>query len=258
MSSDETTSTRPRWLVPVAVGVVVALIAVGGGIWWYLRDDSPPPVSLDAAVSAAGDRSTTTGAEPDATGSTGEGVTGTWTVQAADGDISFEDDEAGSFAGIRIQEELSTIGSTTAVGRTPDVTGSITIEGTMLTEATFEVDLTTITTNEQRRDSKVQSALETDEFPTATFTLTEPVDLGEAATSGGPVAVDAPGELTIHGVTNDVTVPIEAQLVDGTIVVVGSAEIAFSDWGVEVPSSPVVLSVADVGTLEVQLLLDRT
>ena len=64
------------------------------------------------------------------------------------------------------------------MGRTGDVTGDFTIEGTTVTEASFEVDLTTITTNESRRDGRVQDALETSRFPTATFTLTEPLDAG--------------------------------------------------------------------------------
>ena len=50
--------------------------------------------------------------------------------------------------------------------------------------ATFEVDLTKITTNQSQRDSRVQSALETAEFPTATFTLGAPVPLGADAASG--------------------------------------------------------------------------
>lgn len=48
---------------------------------------------------------------------------------------------------------------------------------------------------------------------------------------------------------------LEAQLVGSTVVAVGSTEIAFADYDVEVPSSPMVLSVDDHGTLELQLLL---
>jgi len=50
------------------------------------------------------------------------------------------------------------LGSTTAVGRTPDVTGTVTIEGTTVTAATIEADMTSITTNDSRRNDKVQSA----------------------------------------------------------------------------------------------------
>ena len=61
------------------------------------------------------------------------------------------------------------------------MTGTVVIDGTTVTAADIEVDLTTITTNNSRRNSKVQEALDTDQFPTATFSLTEPIDLGGAA-----------------------------------------------------------------------------
>lgn len=132
------------------------------------------------------------------------------------------------------------------------------IDGTTVTSADIEVDLTTITTDDPRRDDKVQEALETGQFPTATFSLTEPIDLGADATNGEPVSVTATGDLTIRDQTRSVQIPMEAQLVDGTIVIVGSTEITFADFGVEVPSAPIVVSVEDTGTLELQLLLTRT
>lgn len=245
--------------VAVIVAVVVAALAAGG-LWWYLRDDAPAEVSLDAAVeSVQGASSSTTAAD----GSGGdaaapaEGIEGTWTIDAESGEFDFES-ATGTFAGFRVDEELSTVGSTTAVGRTGDVSGSMTIDGTTLTAVEVEVDLTTITTDESRRDTKVQAALETNQFPTATFELTEPVDLGDEATTGGPVAVTAMGDLTIHGVTQAVEVPLEAQLVDGTVVVVGSVDVALSDYGVTAPSAPIVVSVSDEATIEMQLLFSRS
>lgn len=248
--------------VKVLIGAVVAVLLLGGlGIWWFLKDDAPEEVSLESAIESV----ETTVAPDDGTAATlpdtsegaEEGVSGTWTVDTETGEFDFES-ATGTFAGFRIQEELSAIGSTTAVGRTGEVAGSITIEDTTLTEASFEVDLTTITTNESRRDDRVQSALATDEFPTGTFTLTAPVELGADAASGDPVSVTAAGELTLHGVTVPVEIAIEAQLVDDTVVVVGSVDIVFSDFDVEVPSSPVVVSVEDHGIVEMQLLLTRS
>lgn len=245
-------SSRTKVLILAAVAVVAI---AGAGVWWFLRDDAPAEVSLDAAVESVD--TTAPGADgTDGTAGATDGIAGTWVVDAETGDFDFES-ATGTFAGFRIEEELATIGSTTAVGRTGDVAGTIAIEGTTLTEATFEVDLTTLTTNESRRDDRVQGALDTATFPTATFALTDPVELGPDADAGGPVQVTATGELTIHGVTRPVEVPIEAQLVDGTIALVGSTQITFSDFDVEVPSSPIVLSVEDSGTLEVQLLLVR-
>jgi polyisoprenoid-binding protein YceI len=231
----------------VLVAVVVAAIAAGAGIWWFFKDDAPAKVSLDSAIESV---TSTTGDAGDGAA----GIAGTWTVDTTSGEFDFES-ATGTFAGFRIQEELASIGSTTAVGRTGDVTGSMTIDGTTVTDATFEVDLTTITTNEQRRDDRVQEALETGAFPTGTFTLTQPIELGDGADGGAPVQVTALGDLTIHGVTRPIEMAIEAQLVDGTIVVVGSTDVVFSDYGVEVPQSQIVLSVEDHGVLELQLLL---
>jgi len=238
------------WKIVLAVAVVL-VVAVGGGIWWFLRDDAPAKVSLDTAAESV---TTTTGASGQA--STVTDVNGTWVIDTSQGTFDFES-ATGTFAGFRIQEELSSIGSSTAVGRTGDVSGTIQIQGNALTAATFEVNLKTITTNQTQRNSRVQSALETSDFPTATFTLTQPVALGADPVAGETVSVTAVGNLTLHGVTKQVEVPLEAKLVGDTAVVVGSFDITFSDYGVEVPKAPIVLSVADNGEVEMQLLFTK-
>src|SRR5690606_6530221 len=100
------------------------------------KDDAPDEVSLDAAVESV---TTTTAGDGDDTDAA-EGVEGDWTVDGTTGEFDFES-ATGTFAGFRIKEELVGIGSTTAVGRTGGVTGTMTIEGTAVTAARFEVDL---------------------------------------------------------------------------------------------------------------------
>ncbi|MCU0273457.1 MAG: YceI family protein [Acidimicrobiales bacterium] len=259
-------SSRRWWVIGGIAALVV--VVVGGGLWWFLRDDAPDAVNLEDAVEAAQDATTTTTPTPaeettttasSTTSSTPEttppGIEGTWVVDTSIGTFDFESAD-GTFVGFRVEEEL-TVGATTAVGRTGDVTGSITIEGTTLTITEVEADLTTLTTNDSRRDDRVQSALATDDFPTTTFVLTAPVELGDAALEGGPVAVDATGDLTIKGTARQVTFALEAQLVGDVVAVVGSADILLSDFGVEAPSAPIVLSVSDTATIEFQLLLTR-
>ena len=205
-----------------------------------------------AATATETTATSTTAADP----SDGEGIEGAWVVDTSIGEFSFEEATA-SFAGFRVKEELTGIGEAEAVGRTPDVAGTIIFEGTTLSDSTIEVDLTGIVTNESRRDKRVQSSLDTGTFPIATFELTEPIDLGGVPAEGEPVLVTAVGEMTIHGITNPLEIPLEAQLVDDLIVVVGSTEIVFADYDVTVPSARVVLSVEDRGTLEIQLLMAR-
>ena len=234
-------SRRHRLLRWSLAAVAVVFIAVGAFVWWFFRGDAPDAVSIGNAVAQVQD-----------TEAASTGVSGTWSVDTSIGEFNYED-STGTFVGFRVDEQLSGIGSTTAVGRTPEVSGTLEIDGTTLTSVTIEADMTAITTNESRRDDKVQSALGTAEFPTATFVLTEPIELGAAAADGEPVSTTATGELTIHGVTTTVTIPIEAQLVDENIVVVGSLDIVFADYGVSVPSAPIVVSAEDQGVVEFQL-----
>lgn len=268
---------RPLQAV-LAIGILGFLLAAVG-VWWFLRDDAPAEVSLDAAAESvetadsaetaesaetadSAETGTDTEAEPTegdatATGAADADVTGAWTVDTETGEFDYES-ATGSFVGFRIEEELNSVGSTTAVGRTGDIVGTITIDGTTVTEVEMEIDLTTITTETSNRDDNVQDALETGSFPTATFSLTEPIELGDAATSGEPVATTASGNFTIHGVTQPVVFDLDAQLIDETIVVVGSTDMVFSDYDIDVPSGGPVISVDDFGLLELQLLFTRS
>ena len=50
--------------------------------------------------------------------------------------------------------------------------------------------------------------------------------------------------------------PLEATLSQsGVLVVTSSFEVTLSEYDVEAPSAPIVLSVSDVATVEVQLFL---
>jgi polyisoprenoid-binding protein YceI len=87
--------------------------------------------------------------------------------------------------------------------------------------------------------------------------LTEPIDLGTDAETGETVTATATGDLTINAVTKPVTIPIEAKLVDGRILVTGSLDLVFADYNVETPSAPIVLSLENEGVMEFQLWFVR-
>ncbi|MCJ7438589.1 MAG: YceI family protein, partial [Acidimicrobiia bacterium] len=151
-------------------------------------------------------------------------------------------------------EELAGIGAQTAFGRTPDVSGTMVIDGTTASEVDIEADLTTLESDEPFRDGTLgDQALETGRFPTATFMLTEPIDFGTVPAAGETVKVNASGKLTLHGLTRDVTIPLDAKLVNDVIVVTGQIDIAFADYGIEKPVSLRVLSIEDRGVMELQL-----
>ncbi len=242
-----TTRSR-RILLIVALVVGLAVVAGGGyGLWYlFLRPAGPAAVSGDslAPVAASGAAS-----QPLASG----GLVGTWDVDTSIGSFS---DFSDSWVGYRVQETLASIGANTAVGRTPEVSGSLTITGAQVTAATITADLTTLQSDDSRRDGQLDHAgLETSAFPTATFTLTSPLDVGADPTSGREIDVTAQGTLTLHGVTKAVTIPLKARLVGSVIEVTGTLPITFSDYGIVPPTSFIALSVSDTGTMELQLLL---
>jgi len=237
-----------RFVIGAVVIVVVG--AIGVGTWWLLREDAPAEVSLQVATESVAP--TTTGAGS----TTPAGIDGRWVVDADSGTFDYES-ATGSFVGFRIDEELVGIGAIEAVGRTGEVTGELAVDGDELTAASFTADLTSITTNDRRRDDKALTALEVGTFPQAAFTLTAPVSLGAGAPAGEPVRATVTGEFTLHGVTRTVEVPVEAQLVDGVVVVVGSFRVLLADYGLEVPTAPIVVSASDSATIEFQLLFGR-
>lgn len=217
--------------------------------------EDPEP---EADVAAAGDDN---GA--DAVESSDEAVAataaleGTWAVDTETGEFTL-DEATGSFAGFRVDEELANIGAFTAVGRTGDVSGTLEIADEHVTAVEITVDLTTLQTDDRRRDGAVQRALGTSQHPTAMFSLTEELRIEGAVESGAPVSLAATGDLTVNGITHPVVIDIEAQLVGSLIAVVGSVEITFADFDVTVPQVPIVLSAEDHGIMEFLLLFRRS
>ncbi len=249
-TSSSRSSRRTRRRVAVGIGVVVA--AGVAAVAWYLLRPAPSAVDLDAAVGSA----QTGQADDGGSDSAATSADGTWRVDTSVGSFSVTQ-TTGTFVGFRIAEELSTIGAAEAIGRTPEVTGTITIDGRTLTDTTITADLTAIESDQPRRDGRIQDALETGPFPEATFVLAEPVDLGTVPVRDETIAVQATGDLTIHGVTREVTVPLEAVWTDDLVVVTGSLDVVLADHGVTPPSAPMVVSVADTATVELQLYLTR-
>jgi polyisoprenoid-binding protein YceI len=244
-------SARTIW---VAAGAVVVLgVAALAGWWFLVRDDAPPEADIDAAGETL-DEAATPGTE-DASSDDAAGVDGTWTVDRSVGSFA---DFSGTWAGYRFDEELTGIGGNTAVGRTPDVSGTMTVAGGAVTAVDVEVDLTTLDSDSDRRDGALRGrGLESDRFPIATFRLTDPVTLPAGLTDGERATVTATGELTIHGVTNEAAIELQAELQGDNAVVVGNAPIALTDYGIDPPTGFSVLSISGDGAFEFQLFFSK-
>nr|WP_297807754.1 YceI family protein [Tepidiforma sp.] len=244
-------------------GLAVAAIAAFAAWFFFIRSDAPEAVSLEGALetlrtpTAAGQAGA--GSTP-AAGATAQPGSGGGSSAAGGIDGAWGIAPAGeTFVGYRVQEELAQIGAVTAVGRTSDVRGTVTIQdGTVQPGSSFTANLQTLRSDRSQRDNALRrQALETDLFPNATFTLKEAVRLPAGFANGEAFSTTLKGALELHGVTRDVEIPAQAKVENGLIVVVGSIEIKFADYNIAQPRAAIVLSVEDKGIMEFQLFLQK-
>src|SRR5262245_39900264 len=238
---------RPRtWLIGVPVLVLLAVVAGPFVYINFIKEEAPERLTFDpvptttTTIAAAGGATTTTTSTPPE----GE-IDGTWTVGP------------GSIAGYRVEEVLFGQ-SAEAAGRTESITGSVTITSTTIDAADFTVDLTTVASDDGRRDNQFHGRImETGTFPTATFALAAPITLPSVPADLDEITVPASGQLTLHGVTRTVAIDLLARRNGEAIEVNGTIPVTFSDYGINNPSGGPA-QVGDNGEIEFLLVLSRS
>jgi polyisoprenoid-binding protein YceI len=240
---------RPRhWLRWIVGTVVVLAVLAAAGPFVYIHffnGSTPAALSLSPTKTPA----STAGSTPAADAAVGT-VAGAWSVGS------------GSIVGYRVNEVL--LGqNATAVGRTTSVTGHLTIQGMTVTAATFSVPMDTIHSDKSQRDAQFDGRImDVAQYPTGTFTLTSPIDLGSLPATGVIKDYTAHGNLTLHGTTRAVTLTLTAErTVAGNgqtqIRVAGHILVVFADWNIQNPSFAGFVTTQDHGLLEFLLVFDR-
>jgi polyisoprenoid-binding protein YceI len=218
--------------------VIAALIA---GWWFFVRSDAqlatePPAIPTGLLQS-------------------------TTTPPSAGGDIlTFriipEESEAAYFVG----EQLASLPlPSTAKGATSVLAGEfhLTADGAALAQgitSQFIVDLSTLESDESRRDARVQDALETSLYPTATFTITAVTGYDASLPEGEEQQLQLTGTLDLHGIQREVTWEVLARREGSVISALATLPFRFEDFGITPPNIAGFVSVEDGGTLQVQLI----
>ncbi|MEI4280995.1 YceI family protein [Klenkia terrae] len=220
--------SRRMWIIAGTVVGVVAVGAVAGPlVYAALQEDAPPATTVQAQDSDAPLTDVTDG---------------TWTIGA------------GSSAGYRVDEVLNG-DDVTVAGTTDQVTGSLVVSGGDLQSAEVDVDMASVATDSGRRDSYFRdNVIDVAANPTATFAVTQAVDLPEL--TGTPVTVPVAGELSVHGVTQQVTVDLSVVRTAQGVEASGSIPVTFADYDVTPPDLGFV-SVEDTGSVEFFLVLTQ-
>jgi polyisoprenoid-binding protein YceI len=171
----------------------------------------------------------------------------------------------GTTARYKVREQLAGISfPSDAVGTTQSVTGTVVVnpDGSIdASKSKLTVDLRTLKSDQQMRDGYIQGrTLETEKFPMLEFVprravgLSAPLPAGMQAQSGFQLV----GDMTLHGVTNEVTWNVVATF--GNEVVGGRATttLQFDTFKLTKPSLARLLSVDDKIELEIEFRTKRT
>jgi polyisoprenoid-binding protein YceI len=222
-------SRKHRWWRWILAGVVllVVLAVAAAGLLIKLQPTRPP-----LALSGVG---ASRPAGP---------LDGTWHAAA------------GSVAGFRVRETALGF-SNDVVGRTSAVSGTLTISGGRVTQATFRVDLTQIKVN-GKTQPQFEKILGTQADPIATVTLSQPVTLDSVFASGAIISRTAAGLLTMHGASHPVTITLSGRRDGSSLRAAGDIPVQFATWAIKTPAGFGAFgSLARHGTAEFSVILDR-
>jgi polyisoprenoid-binding protein YceI len=228
-----------RLLIKILIGIVAVGVLAAGGLFaaykiWWETDPEPRAEIEETEVTEGGE------------------LDGEYTAVPGP-------PETPSFVGYRVTEQfVAAVVESVATGRTSDVTGAFTISGNTVSEVSVTANLQTLTSDRDQRDNAIKTrGLESDQFPEATFVLTEPIEHQKVPAVGETVRATARGDFTLHGVTKRVEIPLEGRWDGRDVQVVGQLHIVFADYGIEAPTSPVVASIDDEGEMEFQIFFRK-
>ncbi len=244
-----------RLAIVAAIGFVLAVAAVttaAAGWWFLIREDADlatnAPEIPENLVEAT--------ATPNSTDGSTAG-------SSADSDVlTFQINSSLSEAAYFVDEELASVGlPSTAKGATSEITGTfyLTAEGAALSPdaaSSFTVDLRNLTSDKPMRDRRVQEALNTSIYPTASFTITTATGYDASIPEGEEQALQLLGVLDLNGVQKEVTWEVKAFRQENVISALATLKVAFSDFGITAPTFAGLVSIDDAATLQVQLIAE--
>ena len=106
------------------------------------------------------------------------------------------------------------------------------------TEGKLDVKSKSIDSGEGGMDKKIYGALKVKKYPDITYSLENAKVISQRDSSGvSLLKLQTSGKLTIHGVTNEVSIPVEAAVSGNKIVFSGSKDMKMTDFKVSPPTA---------------------
>ncbi len=147
-------------------------------------------------------------------------------------------------------------GTTIVVGSTNDVAGSLSInlDDKSVGENQFTVNMTTLSTDQNRRDNWIrENGPSFNSFPEASFVATSVENAPESYVEGQEATFQLVGDLTVRDVTVPATFDVTATINGDTLTGVAEAGLRMSDFGIDPPNFAQTLTVADPFKVRMEL-----
>lgn len=238
-----------RGLLFRVVGVALVIVVLAGAGWWFFvrSDNELATTAPEIPAELKSNASPPAGASPASSPATTGG--------ARKYAIVPEQSEAAFFA----DEKIARLPlPSTAKGATKDIEGSFYIGPTGLDtsmESKFTVDLTTLKSDQSRRDEQVHNrGLETAKYPKATFVATKLDGYPAEFPAGQEVAMKLTGTLDLHGVKKEVTWDVKMKKEGNAISALATINFLYADFNIPVLNIAGMVTVEDDVTLQVQVV----
>ncbi len=233
----------PRALIGGFAVAIVLAAAAGAGWWFLLREDNELATNAPAVPAEL--------KQTPASGATA----------APGGGLAFnvipERSEAAYFA----DEKLAALPlPSTAKGVTNGIEGVfyLAADGLALDPSRpsqFTVNLTTLKSDKDMRDRRVQNqGLETEKYPSATFTVAKVTGYDAAKPAGEEQTLQLTGTMDLHGVQKELTWEAKARREGNVITALATVNFKYADFNIPVLNIAGIVSVQDNVTLQVQIV----
>jgi polyisoprenoid-binding protein YceI len=237
--------------VGVAVAVI-ALVVVGAAVVWTLRSDDPDLLTEAPAIPT----SAPSGVDESPTEEPEEAASNVTDIDLPEGVRRFVVVPGDSSAKYVVEETLSGLPAT-AVGVTTDVSGEIYLTADGLydgAESKFMVDLSTLKTDESRRDNFVRdNVLQTRQFQFAEFVIESVDGFPAGYVEGDEANLTLVGTMTIRDVSLPMTFTVLARQAADTLTATADTEFNMSDFGID-PPQVAIAKAKDGVVLQVVLI----
>ncbi len=133
---------------------------------------------------------------------------------------------------------LAFVATTTVKGVNSDVQGAITwieLGDRSNVRANSTINAKAFESGNSTRDRDVREILNVEEYPVITFELTSIIGMGHTSLEDIAGEYLAVGNLTVHGVTKEIRVPVKIAYEEYKLYIEGSTASAYSDFNINPP-----------------------